>query len=229
MLKTGLEFDLSEALNAFPKLNPQLFTSEDLILEGDLDVIDTENNYCDTYLIKVIIPVKDYPNCIPLVFEISSKIKRDIDYHISADGQCCLDIPHRLIPMKQKGINLLDFINKVVYPYFANHYYKINTKKYANGEWGHRVLGSIQYYKEWHNIIGSKMIYSVLGLILKEDPKLFKPKFINKKCFCGSGKKYKVCHSQSIHHIKSLGDELILDDRGKLFTYINTHNGNPPY
>ncbi|MGV3597293.1 MAG: SEC-C domain-containing protein [Bacteroidota bacterium] len=198
-----------------------------LTLEGDLDIVDTVGEYWDTFIIKIVVPIHSYPNCIPTVYEVSSKIKRTDDYHISIKGECCLDIPHRLIHIKQQGICLLDFISNIVYPYFANQAYKIFEKKYAGEEWKHGLLGIVQYYKDEHNIIGCKMIYDVLGMILKEDPKLFKSKFINKQCFCGSEKKYKGCHSKSIHHIKNLGTELILSDRKKLFTYINELKGNP--
>lgn len=133
--------ELEDTLNRFPKLEYSYNSkTEEIYLKGILDICDTNSEYWGSFNILVKIP-PNYPYVIPAVYETGKDIPVGDDRHISEKGECCLDIPHKLLKMSKKGIVLSDFIADVVYPYFANQLYFEREEKYAAGEWEHREKG----------------------------------------------------------------------------------------
>lgn len=205
--KSKFEKDFKAVEEFFPKLtfswNPK---SKHWIITGDLDICDTEGNYWNTFNISIFVP-QNYPHCVPIVKENSSIIERNIDWHISQEGFCCVDIEHNLIIMSRKGININSFIRDKVYTFFANQLYKISEKKYAGKEYPHHLDGIIQYYIEDLNLISEEITIRFLERILSKS-------FVgrNHKCPCGSEKKIKECHLTSIEAIRSIGKTRIEKD-----------------
>ena len=79
------------------------------------------------YDIDVFVPTINYPQVTPIVVETTKNIERSWDFHISDEGICCLSIPHKLILAKRSGINLINFYRDFIYPFFANHQFKLKT------------------------------------------------------------------------------------------------------
>lgn len=205
--KSKFERDYVTVEEFFPKLS--YFWNSKLrhwIIKGDLDICDTKGDYWETFNIIIVVP-QNYPNCIPVVIENSELIPRDIDWHISKGGACCIDIEHNLIAMSKRGININSFIREKIYPYFANQRYKFSKEKYAGKEYAHHLDGVIQYYIEDLYLISPEIIIHFLERILSKN-------LIgrNNKCPCGSGKKIKECHLDQIDTIKSLGNKKIERD-----------------
>ena len=119
-----------------------------VILSGIITVFDINNTPWENYGINIFVPTNNYPHVTPLVVETTKNIDRNWDFHISDEGLCCLAIPHKLILAKRSGINLINFYKKFIYPFFANHQFKLKTGKYANGEFEHQEKGILQFYKE---------------------------------------------------------------------------------
>ena len=91
-----LEADLKELSYYYPKLRLEWNSSIKLwALVGQLDICDTAGEYWDSFEIIVYIP-SQYPFGVPAVIEKSQIIHREPDRHIAQDGNCCLDIAHRL-------------------------------------------------------------------------------------------------------------------------------------
>ena len=205
--KSKFEKDFVAVEESFPKLSYFWNSkSKHWIVKGELDICDIEGDYWESFNIIIGIP-QSYPHCVPIVFESSKLIPRDIDWHISQEGACCIDIEHRLIAMSRKGIKINSFIREKVYPYFANQLYKLSEEKYAGKEYSHHLDGIIQYYIEDLNLISPEIIIHFLERILSNS-------LIgrNKKCPCGSGKKIKDCHLDEIDTIKSIGKKKIEKD-----------------
>ncbi|WP_405565726.1 hypothetical protein [Polaribacter sp. Asnod6-C07] len=189
-------------------------TKNCLVIDGVIDIIDTEGDFWQNYKIRMFLPKLNYPHILPEVFEISSKIDRDIKYHIDTNGKCCLDIYHRLALAQRRGINIIDFYKKFVYPFFANHQFKIETDSYANGEYDHDIAGVIQYYKEEFQLTDFKTIIKYLECslgVLKAER--------NRECpICGKPK-YKKCCAMKVEKLKSYGNKLLITDL-KIFNEI---------
>jgi hypothetical protein len=143
------------------------------------------------------------------VQETSLKIIRSEDRHIDELGICCLDINHKLLAMKMKGVNLLEFTKNKIYPFFANQVYFDQTGKYATGDYLHQFDGIKQFYIEELNIPTKVEAISILEFILSRQ-KLGR----NDLCFCGA-KKFKDCHIEIVEFLKSVGEnQLRLDLAG---------------
>lgn len=201
-MNNELKKDLKLFLGSYLKfeVNDNETNDNKLVLQGVIDIIDDNLQFWDNYNVKIIVPTIGFPHVIPLVVETSKKIARDIDFHISNNGLCCLDIPHKLEIEKSRGISLVDYYQNYIYPFFANHQYKLKTKKYAGGEYDHFHKGVEQFYKEEHNLTDTYGIIEYLKYALE-----YKKAERNKKCpLCGKPK-YKNCCRLLIYKIKRYG------------------------
>lgn len=188
-------------------INADKTTCDNLVLDGVVDIIDTNDDFWNNYEVRIVIPKSNYPNIIPKVYEVSNKIDRDIDFHVSKKGKCCLDIHHKLILEARKGITLISFYQKYIYPFFANHQFKVKTDTYAGEEYEHDIDGIIQYYKEEFKLTDFNLIVKhiecTLGILKAER---------NKQCpICGKPK-YKKCCSPIVEKLKRYGKELLKVD-----------------
>lgn len=180
-------------------------------VDGELDICDTKGEYWGTFKIAIYVP-QTYPYCVPLIQEMSQIIPRDIDWHISPDGICCIDITHRLIAMSVKGISIADFIAEKVYPFFANQLYRIEVKNYAGKEYEHAFCGIKQFYRE-ELLLSEDAAIKVLNA-LTESLQLER----NAPCLCGSGIKMKKCHLSALELLKAVGVKQLRQD---LVAFVN--------
>jgi hypothetical protein len=176
-LDTYLKFELIDSKS------PNLIT-----LIGVIDIVDIQGSFWKSYNIAIVFNENKYPYVAPQVYELSKHIDRNWDSHISEKGNCCINIPHKLIQLERIGIELTRFYQSNIYPFFANHQFKLIEGKYANGEYQHFDCGIIQFYKEEFGLTEPKIIIKHLELALgitkananKECPICGKPKY--KKC-----------------------------------------------
>ncbi|TJZ63307.1 hypothetical protein FAZ15_03235 [Sphingobacterium olei] len=205
------EGDFTEVENRFPKLAYSWRAKLKMwLITGELDICDNKGIYWNTFDIGMAVPY-NYPYCVPIVIEKSTLIPRDIDWHISEGGICCLDVYHNLIVQSKVGIHICDFILEKVYPFFANQLHRLEGGQYAGKEYAHYFEGIIQYYLEEHKLPDEDSILLLLSHIVTR-----KRTERNKDCPCGSGTKAKYCHLQSIEIIKKLGEEQINTDIDKI-------------
>ncbi len=146
MPKNSIEKDIEAFLNKY-YIFEQVETPKAgyLALRGNISVIDDKKKLWGKFDVLILINELAYPNTIPIVIEKSEIINRDWDYHISKEGECCLDIRHKLIRKRNSGIVFETFYREVIYPFFANYYFKKATGSYANGEYDHFFAGIAQY------------------------------------------------------------------------------------
>lgn len=202
----NFEKDFLEAIQFFPLLKYSKNDKEKKwIVSGELEICDQVGDYWETFLIRIDIPTS-YPYCLPTVKELSALIRRDDNWHISADGECCLDIEHRLLLLAKRGINLTCFIREKVYPYFANQIYKQRERRYAAGEYSHYFDGVVQFYQEELNIGTPELAVMILKSIISN-----KLPNRNELCICGN-KKFKHCHLTTVECLKCLPIKRLKED-----------------
>jgi hypothetical protein len=210
------ERDFLEVRDYFPKLDyGRNRKSKIWIISGEIDICDVKGNYLNTFDIKIIVP-DSYPYCVPVVLEKSEIIPRDIDWHISKNGICCLDSDNNLLVMSRFGINIKEFIAQKIYTFFANQLYKLQEHKYAGDEYLHHVDGIIQYYIEDLKIPTVEYVIVFLEQILNK-----KDLTRNKLCPCGTNKKIKNCHEKTIETIKTIGREKMTSDLKEIKNTLN--------
>ncbi|XMO85036.1 hypothetical protein AAFN75_09580 [Algibacter sp. AS12] len=175
-------------------------------LRGIITVVDENDQVWADYDVRIEID-STYPYTIPSVYEVSKLIERNWDFHISKSGKCCLDIHHSLLLKMRAGIDLTDFYQNVIYPFFANHQYRIDDGNYANGEYKHFEKGIIQYYKEELDLSETDYILKLLESAIL-DSKHERNIVCN---ICGSSK-FKRCCLSKINKLKLFGkDQLKVD------------------
>jgi SEC-C motif len=219
-IKSVFERDFREVEERFPKL--RYVWSEKFkawLITGSLDICDQDGVYWETFEVIILVP-RAYPYCVPVLFETSEILPRDIDWHISKGGVCCYDIEHNLLVLSKKGIFLSDFIGTKIYSYFANQLIRLGGGNYAGGEYAHHFEGVVQYYQEMHGL-------SLQGTILVLQT-LLQPLKLGRNglCPCGSGRKLKKCHDLTMEELKSLGTAKIREDLRNLQTWqVTLKNG----
>ena len=198
------ERDFEDLVKVFPKL--RFFKAEKCWrIDGELDICDLNGCYWGTFKITLKVSLS-YPYCVPVLYETSHLIPRMLDNHIDESGMCCVDIPHKLIFQSKRGISLLSFFTKWVYPYFANQLYRQHENKYAGQEYAHRFEGVKQFYQE-DLYLNREGAFNMLQAILAS-----RSIGRNAACPCCSGKKLKRCHQQSYDLLKSVGKEILSSD-----------------
>ena len=201
MIKVGLHSDIEfflEKFFTFKKVGSPL--KGYLALEGKISVIDKKNRFWEQFGVCILINEVEYPYTVPIVIEKTQKIKRDWEYHISINGECCLDIPHKLLKLKKRGIIIEEFYYEVIYPFFANYCYRESAGRYANGEYKHHFEGIAQFYQEEFHLEDIETIIALLETsinVIKYQP--------NRACpFCGKPK-YKTCCRKIIYKLREFG------------------------
>ncbi|WP_299248856.1 hypothetical protein [uncultured Aquimarina sp.] len=176
------------------------------ILRGVITVVDENNQVWSNYKVRIEI-VSTYPYTIPNVYEESQLIERNWDYHISKNGYCCLNIPHNLLLKKRRGINLINFYQTEIYPFFANHQYRLADGNYAKGEYAHFEQGIIQYYEEELGLNNIEKIIQLLNFAINN--KKIEP---NKTCVICGNLKFKKCCRSVYNKLRLFGKEQLLKD-----------------
>lgn len=218
-MKYNLEKDLNSALNMYPKLK---FIEEkrDKFLVGCLDIFDADDNYCDSFNIRLSIP-NNHLNSFPKLFEVDNKIKNIDDSHINEDGSCCVcSLQEEDKRLNRKGISIVEYLKEFAIPFLANILYYREKGKYANGEYKHGIDGVVQFYQELFNI---KNVNEILTEITKS---ITKTSSRNDKCFCGSELKYKKCHLKFKLELNKLSKKRLFEDYKLMEYYIQKKNGN---
>ena len=140
-----VEKEFIEVEKLYPRL--QLFIEDQIYMQGDID-IRKENEFFGRFSIRIELS-SYYPNDIPVTFEDKGKIPNDIDRHKFVENNSCC-----LVPTAQKRIilgrkyTLLNYIEKLVVPYFANQiFFELNKKFYR--EYSHGDKGVLEFYQDF--------------------------------------------------------------------------------
>jgi len=187
-LKKLIEKEYSQLLSSYPKLMKPVYQGNLWRIDGSIDVIDDEEGYWDTYQVSIFLP-PGYPKDIPVLQETSEKIKRDINWHMSRAGFCCLGTRAKIFYDLSDGITLLKWLDKFAHPFLANHVFRIKTGSYADEEFSHGTKGIIEWWEKISGLNGAVAILQHLRQISG-----YRTQALNRPCFCESGKKYKRCY-----------------------------------
>lgn len=190
-------------LAKYPKIL-EVNIDEYSILKGEIDVIDLNGKFWETYSIEIHCS-DQFPLRFPRLYETSNKFPKIADWHVFEDsGTCCVKIlPEELIKCL-KGITLLEYLDQEVLPYFFNQTHRKVEGYYVNGEYSHGLKGIIEFYSR---VLKTDNLDQILRLIL----------FISgnsrpdrtSQCFCGSNQKFRKCHRDSFDKLVALGKDTL--------------------
>jgi len=184
----------------FPSLKYSTIQDGSSVVSGELILEDEYGNHIDSYKI-LITPKSPFPTRFPFVYETGGRIPVNIDWHVFADGHCCIkSIPDEIL-ICRKGFTLKEFIENEVTPYFFNQKFR-ETNGYFLNERSHGIKGNIEFFQDVFKTKDSPTIIRNL-LFIKERTE---PNRVS-LCFCGSGEKYRNCHRDGYRLINKFSDE----------------------
>ncbi|RKS03588.1 SEC-C domain-containing protein [Flavobacterium sp. 102] len=183
-------------IKEFSKLT-LLFDNNIPFLRGMFDLIGQDGSLEDSYEIEIRAGI-NYPNEFPELFEIGGKIPKNIDWHIYAEGNCCICSPPEEKIICYDGIDLIKFIKSQVQPYLFNQTFR-RKNGYFLKERSHGALGWIEFFYEILKTKNISNIIMALNMVMsKQEPDR------TALCFCGSKKKYRHCHRDAFRELAKL-------------------------
>lgn len=164
-----------------------------IYVNGFIDLIDPKDEFIwETYKVRILVH-NDYPEVLPKTYLVSKNIPFDYNRHIGSHGSCCIAPNAEEYIILGRKYNLLEYIKKLVIPFFASQKLYDLEGEWPSGEYSHFTIGLIEYYKERLELDSIENIDRALQ-VLSNTIKIGR----NDLCFCESGKKYKKCHLSKI-------------------------------
>ena len=145
-----LEEQLQEILKRFPELKLSKRVN-DIVLAGVLNIDcyyeKLDERIIDKFNVQIIIP-EAFPKKLPIVREVGKKIPLKYG-HIYSDGELCLATDQEIRITLGYDINLYEWLDKFVIPYFYGYSYFEKYDVMPFGERSHGNKGVNEFYKEF--------------------------------------------------------------------------------
>jgi len=200
----NLEFEneISEVLSIYPCFSRKVDDNGVSYLKGILDIPNDVGIIVGNFSVEIHSTEK-FPYRFPKLFEVGNEIPCKADWHKYSDNSCCFTVEPDEILKCKNGISIIQFIDKIAIPYFANQIYRKLTGRYLN-EYSHGSEGLKEFYcdlfKSKDQNIWVRSLDGAFG-----NYKIDR----NSKCYCNSGLKHKKCHLIVEELIRSIGKEII--------------------
>ena len=169
-------------------------------LKGAIDLLSADGTHLDQYELEII-ATERFPKTFPYIFETGGKIPINYDWHVyETDGHCCIKTTPEEMIVCNRGITLVEFIEKEVKPYLFNQTFR-RLNGYFYQERSHGIKGWLEYFYEVFGTTDLGIVRSGLSFLVKRE-KLSRTAI----CFCGSRKKYRKCHRSTYEALSGLSD-----------------------
>ncbi len=149
----------------------------------------------DSFDLLIKIP-RDYPDSPPSVQETGGRIPKT--YHTLYDGTLCLESPVNVKLVFFRKPTLLNFVDKLVVPYFYNFLYLQKYGKLPAGEFSHGPMGILESYLELLKVSEIPQVFGLLKILADNS---YRGHII---CPCGSGKKLRDCHGTTLRELANI-------------------------
>lgn len=182
---------VNSLLQIYDKLLIEKESNEEIILSGEILVNRTSLSYhvYKAYEIEIHIPFES--DKLPYVFDIGNAI--DSNYsHQYKDGPLCLETDFAIRIRFVDGLNLVSWMQEFVEPYFFSYEYYQRFGCFPFGERSHGNEGILQSFGDVFQETDNIKVYKILEFIYRDRYRGHLP------CPCGSGKKMRACHGDSI-------------------------------
>jgi len=190
-----LEKMRAEVQAAYPNLHfyPQ---SDRVLVRGTLPIIH-EGEELDRYAVEIVL-LSDYPDILPLVFEVGGRVRRDADHHINREtGEACLFVPDERWRVCPSSMGFLEFLDGPVRNFFLGQSLFRLTGEWPFGQRPHGADGIREYYSE---LLGTEDVTVILGYLECLSRSVLKGHWA---CPCGSGKRLRDCHRTQIEDLRA--------------------------
>lgn len=158
-------------------------------LKGGFSIVH-EGVELDRFQVDIMVPA-DFPDHIPVVWELGGRVPRTADWHTYISGSLCVIVPEEWLINPVAG-SVMAFLDGPLRNYFIAHALAEAGSGRPMGERAHGGPGLIEAYGE---MVGKKepgVIQRYLICLAKEQVRG------HLDCPCGSGKRLRNCHMQDL-------------------------------
>lgn len=216
---TNLHFerDIQEVILQYP--NFKIADNGERYLNGILDISDDKKQLWGTYEIEIKAS-ENYPQAFPNVFEISNSFPKNPDWRVYSDNSCCFDVPESELITCKDGLKVIDFIPKILIPYFANQKFRELNGYYLHGEYSHGILGRIEFYRALLNPKSNEQLIQMLFSIINGYNS-------NRQAMCPfCNIKFRKCHRNAFEKLSKIKYEVKTDCQLFLKYFLTNKNIN---
>lgn len=182
---------VNRLLYIYDGLSVEKMLDTEIVLSGHILVNRTALGYqlYKEYQIRIVLPLCS--NVLPYVIDSGNQIDKSYP-HRYADGQLCLETDTAIRIYFLNGFNLETWMRDFVEPYYFSYEYYQRYGVFPFGERAHGIEGVLQTYGEAFNEPDYVKVFRLMEFIQFGHYRGHLP------CPCGSGKKMRSCHGQSI-------------------------------
>lgn len=183
--------EIEQFLRAYPGMSLVPSKDDCTVFKGDFEFraqYKDQVEIDDSYHLKIEFP-ENFPKQIPKVWELSSKVPTDGNFHVNPNGTLCLGSPLHLLMKIYESPTYIAFAEECIVPFL----YAVSLKKkvggdFVMGELAHGAPGIIDDYKLLLGLENPKdMAYALALTSLRK-------RVANKKiCPCRCGRKLGQC------------------------------------
>lgn len=197
------ETAIASFIQAYPSMSLKPSSSSNYIIEGDFAVFaqygDNRETLVDrVFALRIEVPT-DYPNAIPIVYEVGDKpqIPELADFHKNDDDSLCLGAPFTLLSLLQQDSSLVGFAENCIIPHLTSAILKKEKGiPFSQGELKHYDEGLEQEFSEFFGLNLSRKVIALTFQRLGEK----KGKANKLPCPCGKGLRLGSC-TCSVHRL----------------------------
>lgn len=187
--------EIEQDLGSHPQLHLVLAGPGQAHVRGTFPVRSTEGEELDHYQVRIELP-DDYPDALPIVFEVGERIPRIADRHINPDGSACVMLPDDRWRCFPPGARFRLFLDGPLHQFFLAQSLVELGESWPFGQWSHGPKGRLEYYQWLLSTTDVSIVRKTLGLLAKVD---FKP---HVDCPCGSGRRAGECCSSRLRSLR---------------------------
>lgn len=206
--------EINETICKFKGLK-LLEKNKTLKLVGKIKVNSVFNDVriIEDFCVEITIP-NEYPLEIPTIKEIGGKIDRRY-HHINYNGTLCLATETEIKLEFNKGLALIEWIDRYVIPYLFSYCYYKRYNIFPFGERSHGIEGIFEFYKEFFEVESKAQCINLLDYICNKNYRG------HDACPCNNGEKVRKCHKDKIIYFKELKVDSVFKNDLKMLRFAN--------
>ena len=137
---------------------------------------------------------------------------RDLHVNKNLNNAICLCPKPEFYVRYPNGLDLFDFFNALVLPYFYGLTYFEKHGEWPRGTYGHGDVGIFEFYFEHRNAANANLIKSCIENLSESLSKEYLQRKGEAKghweCVCGSKKKMRDCHAKTLGGLRALREDI---------------------
>lgn len=155
-------------------------------IRGTFPIRGPDGELIDEYQVSIELKA-DYPETLPVVFELAGRIPRTQDRHMFSDGSACVVHPDDRWRCFPEEAPFCQYVEGPLYNFFLSQTVFEETGEWPFGDWGHGDSGTKEYYFELLGIEDLQVVSLFLRELSLAKLRAYRP------CPCRSGRPIGAC------------------------------------